>query len=178
MAFLIALLIYLVVLGFGMALNFQTQDFAFNPGEINYFIDTPALLIIFPPSLAFAFYVAGKKHASGSSESVTRKITFLNALGNSGLWLGFSGALIGMMQMLQQLGTPSLIGPPTATVILSMFYAIGIKMLCQVRAVEISLRAGLLERALDSGSHYWAAVLYPGLGILSVGILVLSFVKL
>ena len=149
MAYLIAVIVFLLLLTLGAG------------SYVLAFIDLSALLMILPAIFLamamapgslwngwrLALGIAGNAGNAPSSRrgEAARAAHGLAALGTMGLWLGGVGVLTGAVVALQFSDSPEKIGPALALAILSLLYALTLKVLCLGAEKRIAARHGLQD---------------------------------
>jgi flagellar motor component MotA len=126
---------------------------------LSTFIDVPSLIIVIVPVLAA---LVGKL---GLDFYTKPKDEICSVAGNTAMYAGAIGTVIGLVQMLQNLSDPSAIGPAMAVSLLTMFYGMTVYLVCFVIKNEVKVAGlfALLPLFMISGS------------LLSFMILLLSF---
>ncbi len=148
MGYLISLIIFMVISGLAVVLDLSTFTFDFS--NLVYFIDPSSLLIILIPTLVFGIassprgtfgltlrLVFGPPLRTNSSE-VQHAVRLLTYSGNTFVALGVIGLLIGMVLLLQNLDDPKNIGPAVAIAVLTLFYGVILKLLCDAGARKLN----------------------------------------
>ncbi len=118
-------------------------------GGITMFIDIPSLLILIPASLSFtvaasswqqfklAFVHAMEPSSADSSVELKVSKRVLTMFGNVSLWIGFAMTVLGWVAMGANMDDISKFGPAFAVSILTVLYALFIKIVCYVFAEKI-----------------------------------------
>ena len=117
-------------------------------GGTSMFFDVPSLIITLPPALVFTLAVTSPGNVkqafsclfSGHVESlkqVKNSVMVFDVLGTSCLWLGALMTLLGCVAMGSSIEEVAVIGPAFAVSVLTLMYAMGIKLVCYVASQRI-----------------------------------------
>jgi|TARA_B100000700_G_scaffold286457_1_gene341356 hypothetical protein len=117
-------------------------------GGTSMFFDVPSLIITLPPALVFTLAVTSPGNVkqafsclfSGHVESlkqVKNSVMVFDVLGTSCLWLGALMTLLGWVAMGSSIEEVAVIGPAFAVSVLTLMYAMGIKLVCYVASQRI-----------------------------------------
>ena len=117
-------------------------------GGTSMFFDVPSLIITLPPALVFTLAVTSpgnvKQAFSGlfsghveSLKQVKNSVMVFDVLGTSCLWLGALMTLLGWVAMGSSIEEVAVIGPAFAVSVLTLMYAMGIKLVCYVASQRI-----------------------------------------
>lgn len=121
-------------------------------GGVTMFIDIPSILILVPASLAFtvaasswsqfksAFVHAMEPDSANSAIELKVSKRILGMFGNVSLWIGFAMTVLGWVAIGSNLDDVSQFGPAFAVSILTVLYALFIKIVCYVFAEKIELK--------------------------------------
>tara|TARA_A200000159_G_scaffold163265_1_gene189053 strand:- start:53 stop:712 length:660 start_codon:yes stop_codon:yes gene_type:complete len=129
-------------------------------GGASMFFDVPSLILTLPPALVFTLAVStpgNVKQAfsclfSGHVDSlrqVKSSVMVFDVLGTSCLWLGALMTLLGWVAMGSHIEDVAIIGPAFAVSILTLLYAMGVKLVCYVAAQRINYLGQGLSPNLD-----------------------------
>jgi len=129
-------------------------------GGASMFFDVPSLILTLPPALVFTLAVStpgSVKQAfsclfSGHVDSlrqVKSSVMVFDVLGTSCLWLGALMTLLGWVAMGSHIEDVAIIGPAFAVSILTLLYAMGVKLVCYVAAQRINYLGQGLSPNLD-----------------------------
>lgn len=145
MAFVVSILIFIAISGFAMVLG----------GGIYLFVDVPSLVIVLPPAIAFGIAASSVKAAKDSltlafvdqlevdAKAAGNACGFLQITGNTALYLGAFTTLIGWVSMAANIKAEefsTMIGPAFAVSLLTMVYALMVKLLCYTAGQKIRFR--------------------------------------
>ena len=117
-------------------------------GGSSMFFDVPSLIITLPPALVFTLAVTSPGNVkqafsclfSGHVDSlrqVKSSAMVFNVLGNSCLWMGALMTLLGWVAMGSHIEDVAVFGPAFAVSVLTLLYAMGVKLVCYVAAQRI-----------------------------------------
>jgi len=118
-------------------------------GGISAFFDLPSIVITLPPALLFTLAVTSKTsfgqamsilfsgHAN-SLKQVRESLMVFNVLGNTSLWLGGLMTVVGWISIGSHLTEIAAFGQAFAISILTLFYALVIKLVCYVACQRIT----------------------------------------
>jgi len=129
-------------------------------GGASMFFDVPSLILTLPPALVFTLAVStpgNVKQAfsclfSGHVDSLRQmksSVMVFDVLGTSCLWLGALMTLLGWVAMGSHIEDVAIIGPAFAVSILTLLYAMGVKLVCYVAAQRINYLGQGLSPNLD-----------------------------
>lgn len=147
MMFLLSMLIFIGFTLMGMVMS----------GGITMFIDVPSFLILIPAALAFTIaasswqkFQAAFIHLLNIDEvdsvqdlHISKQIFAM--LGNISLWIGFAMTVLGWIAIGSNLDDPSSFGPAFAVSILTVLYALFIKIVCYVFGQKIEFKIAELS---------------------------------
>ncbi len=141
-----ALIMFLISVVFFGSLTFLAMYLG---GGVGAFMDLPSFIITLPPALLFTLAVTSKASfgqafnivLSGHADSLKQVRTSLmvfSVLGNTSLWIGALMTVVGWIAIGSQLTDIEVFGRAFAISILTMFYALVIKLICYVACQRIT----------------------------------------
>ncbi|WP_339719386.1 hypothetical protein [uncultured Paraglaciecola sp.] len=124
-------------------------------GEIMMFVNVPSLIIVFPPALFLTFASTSKQSRSHAlallfskglglnyGELSAAKLVFKN-FGNLNLLMGWIGVVIGAIAMAANIELETFsqgFGPAFAVCMLTLFYALLMKVICYAAEAKIQFK--------------------------------------
>lgn len=141
-----ALIMFAFSIVFFAGLTFFAMELS---GGSSMFFDVPSFIITLPPAVVFTLAVtspAKVKQAfssllSGHVESlrhVQSSVMVFDVLGSSCLWLGAIMTLLGWVAMGSNITEVKVIGPAFAVSVLTLMYAMSVKLVCYVASQRIT----------------------------------------
>ena len=129
-------------------------------GGASMFFDVPSLILTLPPALVFTLAVTSTGNVkqafgcllSGHVESVRQirsNALVFDVLGTSCLWLGAIMTLLGWVAMGSGITDVAVFGPAFAVSILTLLYAMGVKLICYVAKQRVIYLGQGLSPNLD-----------------------------
>ena len=124
-------------------------------GDFSMYINIPSLLIVVPPSLFFAFAATSKQSVRNglrvmfddklelSKQELLSAKRMYSTLGNTAMWTGFIGVIIGAIAIASNIQTDifhKVIGPALAVCLLTLFYATVLKIPCYLAEQKIQFK--------------------------------------
>ncbi len=121
------------------------------------FIHVPSALIIIPAFLFALAATSGRSfhlswmlafgmRSSSDASNLRQACEYVAVLGNCALWLGGVGVLIGGVLIAIHIQEPTQIGPALAIGVLSLLYALILKVLCITAEARLRHRMGSIVR--------------------------------
>lgn len=121
-------------------------------GEVDIFIDVPSILVVYPPAILLTFGICSAQTCKTAlrllfDNELIMDITELKAakhvytiLGNSSLWLGGMGVLIGAVAIGVNMEVDvmdKVLGPAIAVCLLTALYGVILKVFCYIGEQKI-----------------------------------------
>jgi len=166
--FWISVLLSAVVVFLGITLDMGTWRFSLSNAFL--FFDLPSLMIVVLPAILFAFATSGPRLPAGSPGHFAQRAVFWKNLGKGAVWLGVIGGLGGLLAILPVMREPTKIGPAMAVAVLSMVYALMIKILSRTAANALLLKEES-EKAPAPDGERWCLPVYLTIGLVCAGVL-------
>lgn len=147
--FLLSCLIFGAILFLAITLDTGKMRFYFR--NFTFFLDFPALIFVFAPTIAFAiaatslntfrqsilFTFTGR--IPGDAQGVKILVRYFRVIGNSSILVGVLGTLLGAVLLLQNMVSPKQVPLALAVALLTLVYGLAMKILCY--AAEMAVRS-------------------------------------
>lgn len=126
-------------------------------GGVTMFIDVPSLMITLPATVAFtiaatswprckqaiAHFVSQSEDFAAEDLIISKQV--FSMFGNINLWVGAAMTLLGWVAIGSNLDDPSSFGPAFAVSVLTLLYAMLIKIVCYVAEQKLQYKLNLAE---------------------------------
>lgn len=182
MGFLIAVIIFFLMFVFGTSVS------AVGITGVVLFLDIPSLLLVVVPAFAaaisshslkgagFGKIVFGGQPADNASDAV-RVFNFLGTFGNAALLLGIIAFFISQILMLADLNDPNTIGPNMAMGLISIMYALVLKIIAYSAQSQVRKKGAIPHDMLNRDDRVWIAYLFAIMPLLTFFILLFAMSK-
>lgn len=184
MAYLGSLVIFFSTLSVTVMFNFV--QFTFDFTRIMWLLHIPSLLLIGLPTLGFVNVIIPLKgvkwrmilnpEPSHSYQEAERLCLCLHHMGNIALIMGAVGALIGLPIVLLNFDNPPAIGPAMGVLIISMLYAMGLKILVYTAEARVTQSYQLSKVSALNIEAQWSIYVYPLFCLIAVLVVWLSII--
>ena len=124
-------------------------------GGVDMFIDVPSFLIVIPSTIAFTVAATSwqrcklaithfvSQEADFAPQDLVISKQVYSMFGNVSLWLGSAMTVLGWIAIGSNLDDPSSFGPAFAVSVLTLLYAMLIKIVCYVAEQKIQYKINL-----------------------------------
>jgi flagellar motor component MotA len=182
MAYLISIIVLFLTIVFGISVS------VVGPWGIPLFWDTPSLILICIPAFTVSIMVHSLKgikivpilfgsQPGQEQQDVIKVFEFFGTLGNASILLGMIAFLISQVFMLADLSDPNSIGPNMAVGLISIIYALIIKLIAYSAQCRVRTKADIPHDMLNRDDKIWIAYLFAILPLLTFFILLFAMSK-
>ncbi len=182
MAYLISIIVLFLTIVFGVSFS------AIGLNGVVYFLNVPSLILICIPAFTVSIMVHSLKgiqvvpilfgSQSGQEQrDVIKVFEFFGTLGNASILLGIIAFAISQVLMLADLSNPNSIGPNMAMGLISILYALILKLIAYSAQCRVRTKAAIPHDMLNRDDKIWIAYLFAVLPMLMFFILLFAMSK-